>query len=105
MMISNLKLKLIMLCHPKYVLADDNYCDCSCLKGCSLVTSKTNRYNKSTYCNSDNGQEIYSVPIYAKICSDTKVKYFRYKTEHYDLANDIYQLVASGKRKILEKGK
>lgn len=49
------------------------------------------------HCFSDNGNVVYSVPIYAKIVSQDDMKILEYKTEYFELANDIYQKVLAEK--------
>lgn len=91
----NLKLKLIMLFHPNYHLVLDNLCDISSLKGCTIST-RTFNHKEHEYCKSDNGNECYIAPIYAKISSDDKDKFIKYKTEYYLIANELYQKIING---------
>ena len=100
MKISNLRLKLITLFNPNYTLVADDYYDYSCIRGCSLITFKNNK----VYCKSDNGEDVYTVSVYAKLVSANDEKYVKYRTEHYDSANDVYQLKQSNQNKILRRG-
>lgn len=101
---SNLRLGLIMLLHPGYKLIANTFCDVSCLEGCTVSTSGNNSSHEQVYCFSNNGNDVYKVPMYAKICSNKKKKYVRYKTEYYEQANDIYQLILARRRLPIEKG-
>lgn len=91
----NLKLRLILLFHPQYHLVADNLCGIDCLKGCSTSTTG-NTYKQYHYCHSDNGNDIYVAPLYAKLASDKEEKLVKYKTEYYELANDLYQKILAG---------
>ena len=91
----NLRLSLIMLFHPNYHLVADNLCDISCLKGCTIRTSAFNHIEYH-YCHSDNGNDFYLVPVYAKILSNDSMKIIRYKTEYYEMADELYQKILSG---------
>ena len=88
----NLRLGLILLFHPDYHLVADNLCGIDCLTGCSISTVTINQKGYK-HCFSDNGNIVYRVPIYAKIVSKNDTKIVKYKTEYFELANDIYQKI------------
>lgn len=63
-----------------------------------------NPCSEQIFCCSDNGVGVYKVPMYALLYSGKKKKYVRYKTECYNQANDIYQLILAKKRIPIGKG-
>lgn len=91
----NLRLKLIMLFHPKYKLVADNFCGIDSLKGCTVDTTVFNHVEYES-CHSDNGNSIYPATLYEKLVSSKKEKLVKYKTEYFYLADELYQKVLVG---------
>lgn len=58
------------------------------------------------YCHSDNENDIYVAPLYAKLVSPKKTKIIRYGTKSFELADELYQQVLKGKYvPVIGKGK
>lgn len=95
MVLKNLRIKCILMLHPRYHLVADNLCSVDCLKGCTTSESGYNGH-KYHYCYSNNGKDIYRAPLYVKLASSNKIKVFPYGVEYFELANDLYQQILSG---------